>query len=75
MSWVGFEPTIPVFERANIVHALARAATVTGQSPIYYNLHYKFRIINFVVEFFVRDVYLCMCVYIYIPAYTVSKQK
>jgi hypothetical protein len=27
---VRFEPTIPVFERAKIVHALDRAATVTG---------------------------------------------
>jgi hypothetical protein len=30
MPWVGFEPTIPVLERANTVHALDRAATVTG---------------------------------------------
>jgi hypothetical protein len=30
MPWVGFEPTIPVFERAKTVHALDRAATVTG---------------------------------------------
>jgi hypothetical protein len=27
---VGFEPTIPVFERAKTVHALDRSATVTG---------------------------------------------
>jgi hypothetical protein len=27
---VGFEPTIPAFERAKIVHALDNAATVTG---------------------------------------------
>jgi hypothetical protein len=32
MSGVGFEPTIPVFERAKTVHALHRAATVIGQS-------------------------------------------
>jgi hypothetical protein len=30
VPWVGFEPTIPVFERAKIVHALDRAATVIG---------------------------------------------
>jgi hypothetical protein len=30
MPWVGFEPTIPVFERAKTVHALDCAATVTG---------------------------------------------
>jgi hypothetical protein len=28
MLWVGFEPTIPVFERAKIVHVLDGAATV-----------------------------------------------
>jgi hypothetical protein len=28
MPRVGFEPTIPVFERAEAVHALGRAATV-----------------------------------------------
>jgi hypothetical protein len=28
MPWVGFESTIPVFERAKTVHALDRAATV-----------------------------------------------
>jgi hypothetical protein len=31
MPWVGFEPTIPAFERAKIVHVLDRAATVIGQ--------------------------------------------
>jgi hypothetical protein len=30
MFRVGFEPTIPVFERANMVHAKDRAVTVTG---------------------------------------------
>jgi hypothetical protein len=30
MSRVGLEPTIPVLERAKTVHALDRAATVTG---------------------------------------------
>jgi hypothetical protein len=34
MPWVGFEPTIPAFERAKTVHALDRAATVTGISAI-----------------------------------------
>jgi hypothetical protein len=32
MSWVGFEPTIPAFERAKTFHALDRAATVIGYS-------------------------------------------
>jgi hypothetical protein len=31
MPEVRFEPTIPVFMRANTVHALDRAATVIGQ--------------------------------------------
>jgi hypothetical protein len=31
MPRVGFEPTIPVFERANTIHALDRAATVIGK--------------------------------------------
>jgi hypothetical protein len=30
MPWMGFEPTIPLFERAKIVHALDHAATVIG---------------------------------------------
>jgi hypothetical protein len=30
MPRVGFESTIPVFERAKIIHALDRAATVNG---------------------------------------------
>jgi hypothetical protein len=32
MPGVGFEPTIPVFERAKTVHALDRAATVIGHN-------------------------------------------
>jgi hypothetical protein len=35
MSPVGFEPTIPVFERAKAVHALDRAATVIGEDDEY----------------------------------------
>jgi hypothetical protein len=31
---VGLEPTIPVFEWAKTVHALDRAATVTGRRSI-----------------------------------------
>jgi hypothetical protein len=36
MHWVGFEPTIPVFERAKTVHALDSAATVIGISVYTY---------------------------------------
>jgi hypothetical protein len=32
---VGFEPTIPVFEWAKIVHALDRATTVIGLISVY----------------------------------------
>jgi hypothetical protein len=32
MPWMGFEPTIPASERAKAVHALDRAATVTGSN-------------------------------------------
>jgi hypothetical protein len=37
---VGFEPTIPVFERAKTVHALDRAANVVGSHDI------KTRVLN-----------------------------
>jgi hypothetical protein len=30
MPWIGFEPTIPVLERAKTVHALDRTATMIG---------------------------------------------
>jgi hypothetical protein len=36
MPLVGFEPMIPVFERAKTVHALNRAATVIGKMIIYW---------------------------------------
>jgi hypothetical protein len=34
MPLVGFEPTVPVFERAKTVHVLDRAATVIGEIEI-----------------------------------------
>jgi hypothetical protein len=39
MPLAGFEPTIPVFERAKIFHALDRAATVTG---LHFNIGQKY---------------------------------
>jgi hypothetical protein len=33
MTRVGFEPMIPVFERATTIHALDREAAVTGYHP------------------------------------------
>jgi hypothetical protein len=38
MPWVGFEPTIPAFERAKTVHALDCAATVIG-IPLYASVY------------------------------------
>jgi hypothetical protein len=35
MPRMGFEPTIPVLQRAKTVHALDRAATVIGSIFIY----------------------------------------
>jgi hypothetical protein len=32
VPWVGFEPTIPMFERVKTVHALDRSANVTGNT-------------------------------------------
>jgi hypothetical protein len=37
MFRVGFEPTIPAFERAKTVHALDRAATGIGKIKKYEN--------------------------------------
>jgi hypothetical protein len=34
MPGVGFEPTIPVFERAKTVHALDQAVTVIGSQVL-----------------------------------------
>jgi hypothetical protein len=35
MPWVGFEPTIPAFEREKTIHVLDCAITVIGQLRIY----------------------------------------
>jgi hypothetical protein len=37
MPWVGFEPTIPAFERAKTFHALDRVATVIGEPHLTIN--------------------------------------
>jgi hypothetical protein len=44
MPWLGFEPTIPASKRVKTVHALDRAATVTGPTCYYP------RIIGWIVE-------------------------
>jgi hypothetical protein len=38
MPRVGFEPKIPMFERAKTVYALDRAATVIGKQTAYIDL-------------------------------------
>jgi hypothetical protein len=35
MPWVGLKPTMPESERAKTIHALDRAATVTGNFSLY----------------------------------------
>jgi hypothetical protein len=63
MPQVGFEPTIPVFERAKTVHALDRAATVIGAlvSPFIksidlstsnsvFTVHYEWAHLTFTVQ-------------------------
>jgi hypothetical protein len=40
MPQVRFEPTIPVFERVKMVHALDRAATVIGKELLI-DIHYS----------------------------------
>jgi hypothetical protein len=54
MPRVGFEPKIPVFERAKTVHALDRAATVIGYTVI---LH-KFYIL--IYPPFLRNSVVCL---------------
>jgi hypothetical protein len=46
MSQVGFEITIPVFERSKTVHALDRAATVTGMLVKSSTRHYNPKILG-----------------------------
>lgn len=35
MPWVGFGPTIPIFQRTKTFHASDRAATVIGHHPLF----------------------------------------
>jgi hypothetical protein len=44
MPQLGFEPTKPVSERAETVHALDRAATVIGTANLFESHHLKGRI-------------------------------
>jgi hypothetical protein len=46
MPQAGFEPTIPVFERAKMAHALGRTTTVIGRHPITGGHKYKDLIVN-----------------------------
>jgi hypothetical protein len=44
IPWVGFEPTIPVFERAKTSHALDHAATVIGRAWLVPSIIFQFLI-------------------------------
>jgi hypothetical protein len=55
MPQVGFEPTIPVFERAKMVHALDRLVTVIG-SPLHTSAYFP-SIITTIIE----DVMIWAC--------------
>jgi hypothetical protein len=46
MPRVGFEPTIPAFERAKTVHVLDRAETVSGKEVLRTQIHGKFNDIS-----------------------------
>jgi hypothetical protein len=53
MPWVGFEPTIPVFERAKTVHASECAATVIGRTGFSCAIFWIIKC-NFCIEFWVQ---------------------
>jgi hypothetical protein len=67
MPWLGFEPTIPAFERAKTVHALDRAATVIGfpfrmlfvNSTMLYQFHCSGRNYKLIVSEELETTYLC----------------
>jgi hypothetical protein len=46
MPWVGFESTIPAFERVKTVHAFDRAATVMGRTRTYTYTDLKFCVLS-----------------------------
>jgi FAD synthase len=46
MLRVGFEPTIPAFERAKTFHVLDRAATVVGYCSVLLSLKTSFKVIQ-----------------------------
>jgi hypothetical protein len=54
MPWVGFEPTVSVFEKEKTVCVLDRAATVIGPSCISlpYILHHNHQNINLDISLF-----------------------
>jgi hypothetical protein len=52
MPRVGFELTIPVFERAKTVHALDIAATVIG--PLFYDL------LKYPYSILISNIYFCI---------------
>jgi hypothetical protein len=57
MPQVGFEPTIPVFERAKMVHALHRAATVIGGNLHLVNVNSQFYFISYFTHIYAQNIY------------------
>jgi hypothetical protein len=53
---MGFEPTIPVFERAKTVHALDRAAAVIGCS-INYMIKFSYIVLSVIPSVMLATVY------------------
>jgi hypothetical protein len=60
MPRVGFETTMPAFERAKTVHALDRAATANGFARIQINNSAEnYRRVLLQGYFLLKDVYMC----------------
>jgi hypothetical protein len=51
MPWVGFEPMIPVLDRAKTFHALDRAATLIGHTSLHK------------VQFWINDIFICLVLF------------
>jgi hypothetical protein len=69
MPRVGFEPTIPAFERAKAIHGLDRAATVIGKVNYYgsentlqYITNVKFYYVFMALNFHKADSFLKICI-------------
>jgi hypothetical protein len=73
MPYVGFEPTIPAFERAKTVHALDRSATVTGLPTLHNTIWQRNRMKLLVIELSPLSGYFFPVRFIYFPQHAVLK--